>query len=318
MQCFSSILLSLSLGLALPAMAQDVIHFKNGSPPLQGQVLLMAVDLVKMKIIIESAQGTASAERSFNQSEIDHIDFAVPKELETLLSKPTSAAIPKLMVSWNEVRSHCGRPEHYAVRVGMTLADLSLRPHREAVVSTLLAKAEVERALGIYTHLEKSAWSPSVRQAARRGRLRAWLCQGKHQEAEAEAKRMASDEEDPGLLIEARLIMAFSLETKLNEFLKTHPRWQQDDEARPQRDQLYHEAVDAYLWPSLFHGTEVEPAARGLLKAAQLQHAAGDATPARACLEDILSIYAQTTAAEPARKLLTTWQSAHSVSTPSQ
>ena len=70
------------------------------------------------------------------------------------------------------------------------------------------------------------------------------------------------------MLIEARFVLAKVDFKKLKVLVEENPKWQEDDMVRPDMEKLFHSTVDQFLFPYLFHGTEEEAAARGLMNAA--------------------------------------------------
>jgi len=97
--------------------------------------------------------------------------------------------------------------------------------------------------------------------------------------------------DNPALLIEVNYLLALADTKKLKALEKEHPRWEEDDEVRPDRDDLFHRAVDRFLWPHLFHATREEVAARGLFAAADLYAYAGEIEAARDRWKDLIELY---------------------------
>jgi hypothetical protein len=289
------LLAALVLGGRGLVLGQDLIHFHDGRPALRAEILLLAADLLKARILLDTPSGTASAERSFSMADVSAIDFTLPPALAAVLAHPALADEKALIGWWNESRLMARRPRHYVGQIGLALAELSLAQ------DSGVARA---RALEIYRFLEAEAWDPTHRHLARRGRLRAWMALGKLAEAEKEAESLAHDEEDPDLLIEARAILADVRHAALREFLKAHPRWAEEEEARTERDRLYHETLDLCLWPALFHGTHEPAAARGMWHAVAVYAEAHEARAARDTAEDLASLYPATPAGLAAQKWL--------------
>jgi len=76
--------------------------------------------------------------------------------------------------------------------------------------------------------------------------------------------------------------------------VKENPKWEEDDEVRPERNRLYHIVVDQLLWPHLFHATRENEAARGLFGVAGVYRFAGDESLALAACEDLIKLYPET------------------------
>lgn len=139
---------------------------------------------------------------------------------------------------------------------------------------------------------------------AKEGRLRALVATGRAGEAVREAEQIASMTEDPAVLIEAKYILAEAAGTSLKKLLEDNPRWEEDLNVIPERNRLYHEAVDLFLYPSLFEGSQAEAAARGLWGAVGIYQLTGEAANALECARDITILYPGTKYAAPAKELI--------------
>ena len=83
-----------------------------------------------------------------------------------------------------------------------------------------------------------------------------------------------------------------------------HPRWIEDDEVRPEREALFHRAVDRHLFAYLHYGSEEAVAARGLWGAREVFEFAGEGERARECARDVVELYPETEFADKARDYL--------------
>ena len=166
--------------------------------------------------------------------------------------------------------------------------------------------ARQNEALALFERIEKEAWNPTDRETATRGRLKALLRLGRVDEASAEAQALAGRDDDPGFLLETKLLLAQTRIAALRELLDDNPRWSEDPPVRSQRKQLLNDALDLSLHPFLFHGTAHEQAAQGLWLAHEVYLLAGDAAAAREVASDIVTIYPETRYAGPAREALLT------------
>lgn len=127
---------------------------------------------------------------------------------------------------------------------------------------------------------------------------------GKAAKAIEEAKALAAETEDPEILIEANHLMAQAAEKSLRVFLKENPRWEIDPTVIEERHQLHRRALELYLYPSLFFGTNNEKAARGLWGAVGIYRASDEEQLAIETSRDILAFYPATPEAEQARTYL--------------
>jgi hypothetical protein len=163
----------------------------------------------------------------------------------------------------------------------------------------------VKLSFEVFQTIETTDWNRERRHAARRGRFNAMLNLGLMEEAMAEAHRVADDpnQEDPELLILARMMLGDLAFRELKEIEKEHPRWDQDDEVRPQRNACYDRALDHYLFAHLYHGDQTESAARGLWAAIQVMRHGGETAAAAARAHDLLALYPGTPEAASAEPL---------------
>jgi Tfp pilus assembly protein PilF len=130
------------------------------------------------------------------------------------------------------------------------------------------------------------------------------LRQGRVEEVKPEAAKLMEESQDPRVLIEVQHVLAETAAAKLRALLKDHPRWEQEDDVRPRRDRLYHEALDAWLYPHVFHGAQEDLAARGLWAAAQFYREHGDVEQARHAAADLIQLYPDAAEVKAASDLL--------------
>lgn len=279
------LLTGLAIALLLPAaavVAQDVLHLKDGTT-VRGRIVAITDNILTYETAIDLGGGrTASARPTIPTPSVEFIEFApLPGEAE-LMASPATADPTALQQLWDEAAKHLHRPRSRAGRIGLAYADRLL---------TLPENFRREFALTLYDRLLERDWDPANKIAAQKGRLRALILLGKLDEATAEARRLAAETDDPEMLIEARHALAQADFAALRALEAEHPRWQEDDTVRPERERLYHAAVDGFLWPFLFHGTLEPLAARGLAAAAEIHRFAGRTDEADACLRDLAALY---------------------------
>ncbi len=102
------------------------------------------------------------------------------------------------------------------------------------------------------------------------------VASGMVQEAVVEAKEIERIAEDPVVLIEAKFILAKAAEKALRKLVDDNPRWEEDAFVLPEHNRLYEEALELYLYPTLFFGSEIDVAARGLWGSVEVSRFAGD------------------------------------------
>ncbi|MGB7793398.1 MAG: hypothetical protein WBL39_19545, partial [Terrimicrobiaceae bacterium] len=98
--------------------------------------------------------------------------------------------------------------------------------------------------------------------------------------------------------------LAKATEKALRKLVDDNPRWEEDAFVKPERDRLYEEALELYLYPALFFGSESEVAARGLCGAVELCRFAGDLGQAQQASRDLIEIYSATSYARQAQDFL--------------
>lgn len=267
----------------------DVVFPQSGAP-VAGRILYFDEEdaRLRMRVVLHGPRGTGTALRDVPLDRVRAIDFApVAGEVEALADL-AGAPLESLRDLWHELRRHVARPRSNAGTVGLAYARLLLEdspPHR------------VDDALAVFEVLAEEAWRPRTRAEARAGALRAKLRLGRHEEAEAEAERLADETDDPSLLIEARHVLGLAGLRRLEALVAEHPRWREDDEVRPQCLRLYHDTIDRFLFAPLFHGSRVDEAARGLWHARETCLLLDRTEEAAALAADLAALYPESAAA---------------------
>ncbi|MEX1044512.1 MAG: hypothetical protein WEC73_00165 [Chthoniobacterales bacterium] len=278
---------------SIPAVAQDTVEYLDGNT--RSGRIVGANERVFQLRIPAPMPGQQGAVISINRADVDKILFGPDPDLETVTKDPSLGRLAFARVLWQRQEPFLSVPESNAAKAGMVYGDILL-------LST--DPARHNEALAIFQRIEKEAWDETDRDAATRGRLKALLRLGRVEEASAEAQVLAEQAEDPGLLLETKLLLAQTRIAALRELLDDNPRWSQDPPVREERSQLLNDALDLSLYPFLFHGTEHDQAAQGLWLAHEAYLLAGDTAAAREVASDIVSIYPQTRYAGPAREAL--------------
>ncbi len=274
--------------------ALDIVHLQK-SPPVPCRILHIGPERVEVEIVREFRGATATAKKAVRRDAVKYFDFEPEPGEEDLLDAPGPDDADALRALWATKRERIGYPNSNAGDVGLTYANALLQQDDDS---------SSRRALVLFKEIEKDDWNPSNRARARQGRLRAMIRLGQAEAAVQEALELAGKSEDPRVLIEAKLVLAQAEARKLAKIVEENPRWDEDDEVRPERDRLFNAALDLYLFPYLFYGSETEASARGLWGASRIHQAAGDAKNARSCAEDIVFLYPDTAAARQAGAFL--------------
>ena len=161
-----------------------------------------------------------------------------------------------------------------------------------------------EEALSVFAEVEKGTWNPVDREGAKRGRLRTMIDLGRSREVSAEIEELANSAEDPGMLLDSKLLIASARFAAMEKLVADNPRWQEDPPVRAERLRLLHETADNALYPFLFHGTARAQAAKGLAILLDLYEFTGDADGAREVATDLAEIYPDSPEAKKASAFL--------------
>jgi len=291
MKTFLLLILSLSF-----LDAQDVLTLRNGESRA-GRISAADANSFRLDVPLPARPGAppAFASVSIPKSQVASIAFARDPALEEILGSAAPGQLEKIAALWPAQLVWLDVPMSPAARIGRHYADLLLRSG---------GVENAGKAQEIFGLIESKAWSDSDRIAAKQGRLRAMVATGRAGDAAGEAARLADGTGDPAVRSEAKLILADSAASSLKKLLRDNPRWQDDAAVIPERNRLYHEAIDLYLYPSLFEGSEAAGAARGLWGAIEIYQLAGEPRNALECAKDIAIIYPGTEQAALANALI--------------
>ncbi len=279
--------------IASTAVAQDLIELADGTTR-PGKVVGADANVFRLRIP-PPMPGQPPAVVSINRADVERIVFGPDADLETVTKDPTIGRTAFARVLWQRMEPFLAVPESHAAKAGMAYGDI-----------LLLSKdpARHTEALEIFRRIEAEAWNEADREAAMRGRLKSMLALGQINEASAEAETLALEAEDPGLLLDTKLLLAETRLAALRELLEENPRWQEDPPVRAEHDKLLNESLDLALYPFLFYGTEHEQSARGLWLAHEAYLLADQPAAAREVATDITALYPETRYATPAREAL--------------
>jgi hypothetical protein len=251
-------ILATLLATVFPAHAQDTLVLKSGER--RTGTILSADDKsfrLEVKLGEPSAPGAPApkASTTIPRADVDFIEFAPDPVRDEKLRTATTANIVEVEVYWNRQRPWLSFPRSPAGKIGIRLAHLLLDTRNPE---------KSQRAFDIFTEIESTSWDAADKTAARQGRLRAMVATGQAEAAIGEAQKLAAETEDPEILIEANYILAQGADREFRAFLEENPRWDIDEFVVQQRHEIYNRVLALYLYPSLFHGSDNEKAARGL------------------------------------------------------
>jgi len=284
-------LLILLCGFAVNAQSQDVIHLKTG----ESSACEIEAVTDNIVVFLMRGPGGGTAKRTLPMERVDFIEFGFETGEEAVFNDLENISAEILESWWEFHFSNLHRPRSRAGVYGIAFGNALLRENPEVGAA---------RALSVFDRIIERAWADHDKSLARQGRLRALIASGELETAVGEAQVLQSETEDPDLLIEVKFLLAEADFAQLKALVEEHPKWVEDDEVRPVRNELYHRIVDQYLWPHLFHATREEAAARGLMSAASVYESAAETELARAAYEDLGKLYPETPFSGPARERL--------------
>ena len=287
-------------GGQIPQVGRDTIFLRQGER-IVGKLTGIDDQGIRLRRLLPPLGGASIdsapifASITVLRSHVDRVEFSSNEALVRTLKSATVVNLQEIEALWREARPWLPIPKSPAAEVGLVYGDLLLQ-------NGDLAAAQ--KALELFRAIEMETWSAIDAMRARQGRLRAMVASGKLQEAVAEAKEVERISEDPSVLIEAKFVLAKATEKALRKLVDDNPRWEEDAFVKPERDRLYEEALELYLYPALFFGSESEVAARGLWGAVELCRFAGDLGQAQQASHDLIEMYSATSYARQAQDFL--------------
>jgi tetratricopeptide (TPR) repeat protein len=303
---YFSVVAGLSLAVAstsaqAPA-ALDTIFLQRGEK-INGRVIALEPTGIRVQKPLPPPPGAPAgsppvfATVIISRADIDRIDFAFDEVRDRKLKEATPAQLAEVEAMWIKAKPWLSVPRSPAGQIGLAYAELLLRTRVEA---------NAQKALALTKEIESQTWDQDNTMLAKQTRLRAMVATGNAAEAIKEAVALEKISEDPEILIEAKYILADASDKALRKLVEDNPRWEEDLFVIPERNKLYNDALDQFLYPYLFFGSQVEPAARGLWGAIELYRFVGDTKQAREASQDLVTIYPNTSYAKLANAYLAT------------
>ncbi len=267
------------LGGSLAAQPEDVVQLVRGVA-LKGRIVEITDD--KLRLRVSLAGGAGSTLRTISMEQVKGIDFApMPGEVE-LIAAGEKASKGPLTTLWARKRPLLGQPSSNAGALGLQLGKVLLNS---------ADPSDHANARDLYRIIETGDWDLGRRALAKRGRLHALVRVGAAAEVLAEARQIAEESDDPGLLLDAQHVLAMQRYQQLEELVEDNPKWFEDERLGPQVEALYHDLLDRFLYPFLFYGTESAAATRGLWQAAATYRLIGQPVRAEECYADLEKLY---------------------------
>lgn len=292
---FAAVAFLVTANCSLPGA--DTVFLTSGEPRV-GEVVSFDDSSLKLRIRLGAAPGMAEAPMatiSLPRRDVVQVEFSDDTARDELLRSGNVSKTDEIGRLWARWEPFLSFPKSPAGNVACALGDLWIR-------SGDPAKAHDAREL--FSRVEKEAWDEPSRMSARQGRLRAMVAVGDAAAAVQEAQELAKITEDPAVLIQAKYILANAADANLRKLVEENPRWQEDIHVIPERQRLYDEALDEYLYPYLFFGSESEAAARGLAGAMGVYRFTGELAAALECARDLRKLYPESPQAAAAREFM--------------
>jgi len=289
-----ALLLALFLTAKAGAQTADTLVLTTGERRA-GRVL--AVDAQGFSVEVQIVAGQPPGTMRVPRNQVAHVEFAPDSTRDAFIARGTAAQLPQLAAYWQRLELFLPVAKSPAARLGLRYAGVLLGTKDPA---------NAAKGLALFTRIETDAWNSDDRAAARQGRLRGLIATGQTEAAVKEARELVQTATAPDVLIEAKYILARAADETLRKLVEENPRWEEDDRVRPERHRLYHEALDLYLYPLLFHGARTEAAARGLWQLVALYRFTGEPQLALETARDIASLFPETEPAKPAAAWIAT------------
>jgi len=226
---------------------------------------------------------------------VSHIEFAPDPARDRLVASAGPERLAEITALWDRNKPFLAIERSPAGTIGIALGNVLLQTK---------SPANAQRALDLFTLIETGAWDDTDQMTARPGRLRAMVATGRAADAAKEADELARVSEDPAVLIEAKFILAQAADKALRQLEEDNPRWREDIHVIPERARLYNEALDLYLFPALFFGSDNDAAARGLAGAMDVYRFASEPQRARETARDLVMLYPTARESAAARSFL--------------
>lgn len=282
-------LFGLGLLLVSPCFAQnlDTLIMANGQTAV-GRLVGLDAQSYRLQKELPPPPGISAgappmfATLTIPRKNVAHIEFALDEEREKRLKDATPAQMAMVEAAWKQFEPWLASARSPTGRIGLVYADLLLRTGDAG---------NAQKALDLFKTIETQSWDRADAMLARPGRLRAMIATGNAMGAVKEATELEKSSEDPSVLVEAKYILAEAADNHLRKLVEENPRWEEDPFVIPERNRLYNEALDYYLYASLFFGSQADAAARGLWGALGVYRFTGEQKKATEAARDLVGMY---------------------------
>ena len=285
-----------------PQSGKDTIFLRHGEA-IAGKIAGFDGRIIRLQRFLPPLQGARAdvapvfASVTVPISHVERVEFCSSEVPDQKLRSATATNMSQVRALWDTAVIWLSVPKSRVAEIGLCYGNLLLNAGD---------RASAGRALEVFRVIETNSWDDNAKIRARQGRLRAMIATDSVQEAVVEAQGIARTSADATVLSEAKYILAQAAHRAFDKFVADNPRWKEDPFAIPERDRLYEEVLQLYLYPALFFGSESEAASRGLWAVAQICHSAGDLKQALEVSRDLVFIYSETSYAQRAAAFIET------------
>jgi len=270
----------------------DLVTLKDG----QQRVGHIAGQLENALLLeVQPAPTLPAVQLRFPIANIASLKFEKNPATDELLRLAATSDSPTLQELWERFRPLLKNADSPSAAIGLRYGLLLLN------TQTLNSR---EEALTLFSLLAVDAPTPSERDAALQGTLRALLCLGKTQTAQTQAIEILKKTPSAPLASEANLTLATLADSAFRTFLEQHPRWQEDPFSQPEYHRLHHAVLDFYLTAALLPEAPPELAQRALLGAMGVHRMCNHLPPAAEIARDLTLFFPDTPASQIATAFL--------------
>jgi hypothetical protein len=270
----------------------DLVTLKDG----QQRVGHIAGQLENALLLeVQPAPTLPAVQLRFPIANIASLKFEKNPATDELLRLAATSDSPTLQELWERFRPLLKNADSPSAAIGLRYGLLLLNTQ---------TPNSREDALTLFSLLAVDAPTPSERDAALQGTLRALLSLGKAQTAQTQSIEILKKTPSAPLASEANLTLATLADSAFRKFLEQHPRWKEDPFSQPEYHTLHHAVLDFYLTAALLPEAPPELTQRALLGAIGVHRLCKDLPPAAEIARDIALFFPGTPASQSATAFL--------------
>ena len=270
---------ALLLGSTLLSQGADVVVLKNGERRV---CRIAGVEKENLLLVSQPVADLPPFVLSFPREQTASIEFGPDPQRDKWLRESSILHLAELRSLWEKLAPLLSVASSPVGRIGLRFGLVLLEE------GSPLSGAE---ALAVFSRVALEAADTHEHEAGLQGKLRAWTMLGKTSEAGAEAEALLKTDIGACLAAEARLVLAAANEGALIQLLEENPRWEEDDNVRPERNALYHKTLDLFLQAALLPGGSPELAMRGLWGTLGIHRRCGQLSLAAETARDLIAFF---------------------------